>query len=80
MTLDQIPFRQGKPLWVKIIAFCGSRLLNERLREMGFFEGLEFEVTGRLPLRGPWLLQLENSNFSLRDSEASAIQVEVRLG
>lgn len=75
MTLNDLPSNVVHSLRVE--ALKGADLLVERLRELGFFEGAELEVQGRLPLGGPWVVHLGATSFALRADEASVLHVRI---
>lgn len=54
----------------------GDALLAERLREMGFFPGVNLHLRGRLPLAGAWLVEVGTASFAIRHDEAHALVLE----
>lgn len=53
-----------------IKGFQGEPLIVERLKEMGFHQGLEIEAVGRAPFGGPCLYRFGNTVLALRSEEA----------
>lgn len=49
---------------------------EQRLLEMGIVPGVEVELLGKHPLRGPIIIQLGNSRIALGRKLASSIEVE----
>lgn len=60
----------------QILSFSGPADLIERLREMGFYEGLRFELVQRLPFGGACIVRVGSSSFALRDDEAACARVQ----
>lgn len=77
MKLSELRFRRGTPIHVQIDSLQGPPSLTDRLREMGFFEGMRVEVAGKLPFGGPWLVRLGATSFALREDEAACAEVTV---
>ena len=55
---------------VKIQGFVGDPVIVERLKEMGFYPGLEIELVGRAPFGGPLIFRFGNTVLALRNEEA----------
>lgn len=77
MTLNELKVRHGQTVKVQILALQGDPSLTDRLREMGFFEGTQMEVAGRLSFGGPWIVHLGAASFALRSEEAHCASVKV---
>jgi ferrous iron transport protein B len=73
-TLDTL--KTGQRATVKTVGGAGSAL-NQRLMEMGVFEGAEVEVIRFAPLGDPMELRLHGYNLSVRKADAAFVQVEV---
>ena len=73
-TLDTL--KTGQRATVKTVNGSGSAL-NQRLMEMGVFEGAEVEVVRFAPLGDPMELRLHGYNLSVRKADAACVQVEV---
>ena len=58
MTRADLQLTAAKTGNVRIVALRGPALLLERMREMGFHEGSEIEIVGRLAFGGPWLIRI----------------------
>ena len=74
MTLTDASLKRGQT--VKIIGFKGSGLLQERLHEMGFRQGMMVTLLGRAPFSGPLLIKFNTSFIALRMDEAECAQIE----
>ncbi len=73
-TLDTL--KSGQRATVKTVNGSGTAL-NQRLMEMGVFEGAEVEVIRFAPLGDPMELRLHGYNLSVRKADAACVQVEV---
>ena len=71
VPLSQAPI--GAPS--QIHGFLGDADLNQRLREIGFYEGAHVVVKSRMPFRGPLVIELDQCSLALRFLEASSIEV-----
>lgn len=72
MTLDKlIPGERGRIKEVTIGDHLGQRLMD-----MGFIPGLEFEVLRNAPLVDPVELELDGHTVSLRQEEARHVEVD----
>lgn len=60
----------------RILSLSGPQDVVDRLREMGFCEGVSVEVIRRLPFGGPCIVQMGASAFALRQEEAMCAHVE----
>lgn len=47
----------------------GATQICDRLRELGLIEGVQVQVLSRLPLGGPWRVQVGSAQFALRPLE-----------
>ncbi|MFO7839600.1 MAG: ferrous iron transport protein A [Desulfosalsimonadaceae bacterium] len=72
MTLDKLT--PGKKGIIKQVRIGGQ--LGQRLMDMGFIPGFEFEVLRNAPLVDPVELRLDDHMVSLRHSEAGYVEVE----
>jgi ferrous iron transport protein A len=68
----------GLPLGSRasIVAIRGERSLNVRLLEMGLVRGTVVELVRRAPLGDPLELRVRGYSLSIRDAEASLIEIE----
>jgi len=73
-TLDTL--KSGQRATVKTVNGVGTAL-NQRLMEMGVFEGAEVEVVRFAPMGDPMELRLHGYNLSVRKADAAYVQVEV---
>lgn len=71
MTLDEL--KPGEKGWIKEVN-AGAHL-GQRLLDMGFIPGLEFEVLRNAPLVDPVELKLDGLPVSLRRQEAKYVEV-----
>lgn len=53
----------------------GSQELQERLKELGFFEGEFLTVIRKLPFQGPCVVQTSQGLVSLRIDEFESLQL-----
>lgn len=60
---------------IQIRSFQGEASMVERLKEMGFHEGLEIQVAGYAPFGGPLLFRFGNTVLALRREEASCLLI-----
>ena len=60
---------------VTITGFLGDNVIVERLKEMGFHQGLEVFVAGYAPFGGPLLFRFGSTVLALRREEASCLLV-----
>ncbi len=60
---------------VQIRGFEGDLQIIERLKELGFHQGLEIEVVGHAPFGGPQLFRFGNAVLALRQEEAACLLV-----
>ena len=71
-SLDQLqPGQRGR-----IANILGDDALQQRLMEMGFFEGEEVEVIARAPLGDPIEVRRGDFRLSLRRSEAARVLLQ----
>ena len=56
----------------------GSDSLSHRLREMGLVEGATLRVLSRLPLGGPWRIQVGTLTLALRPLEMQRLKLKSR--
>ena len=74
-TLDKLT--PGQRATVKSVSGSGSAL-NQRLMEMGVFEGAEVEVVRFAPMGDPMELRLHGYNLSVRKADAACVEVEIQ--
>ena len=58
-----------------VVAVGGDTELRRRLLEMGFCNGAEVEVVRRAPMGDPIEFRLRGYHLSLRDAQASFVQI-----
>lgn len=73
MKLSDLPLNSKST----IQGFCGEPRIVERLKEMGFHQGLEIEAVGRAPFGGPHLYRFGNTVLALRSEEAECTILQV---
>ncbi len=61
----------------QVAAIQGADGVSQRLMEMGLFEGQVIEVIGFAPLGDPIEIRVQDSNLSLRRTEAARVLVTV---
>ena len=66
-TLSDLTTRGAK---AQIQGFCGPHLIIERLKEMGFHQGLGVTYLGQAPFWGPKIFRVGVTVVALRDEEA----------
>ncbi len=54
----------------------GSLELQERLKELGFFQGESFTLVRKLPFHGPYVVQTNQGLVSLRKDEFDSLSLE----
>lgn len=74
MNLADASLKRGQIL--KITGFHGAAILQERLHEMGFRQGMLITLLGRSPFRGPLLIKFNTSFMALRIDEAECALIE----
>lgn len=52
----------------------GPSVLVERLYEMGFLPGEKIRLQGKIPLGGPWLVEVRGVTIALRENEAQCLR------
>lgn len=72
-TLDQL--RPGQA--AEVMAVVGDPSLQQRLCELGLFEGETVEFLTTAPLGDPVEIRLGNTRLSLRKSEAAGVTVRL---
>ncbi|MFZ4403589.1 MAG: FeoA family protein [Pseudobdellovibrionaceae bacterium] len=72
-SLDKVVLQTNQSL--EISGFCGSENTVERLKELGFHQGLKIEFVGQAPWHGPRLFRFSNTVLALRDQEAACVLV-----
>ena len=60
----------------KILGFCGSAWVIERLKEMGFHQGLTVTYLGQAPFWGPQIYRVGVTVVALRQEEAQCAVIE----
>lgn len=73
--LSSSPQARGRQ--ARIVSLSGPADLVDRMREMGFCEGVALDVIQRLPFGGPWIVQVGASAFALREEEARCATIEL---
>lgn len=68
--------RPGQKAVVKKVHGEGN--LRQRILDMGILRGSELEMIKRAPLGDPIEVKVKGYDLSLRQSEASLVEVEVR--
>lgn len=53
----------------------GSKDLQLRLHELGFFRGTELEVLKKIPFGGPFVVRLGNTLLALREDELKLLSL-----
>ena len=71
-SLARLPFRTP----ARIVAVGGGRSFRRRLLELGFLPGIEVQVLGAAPMGDPLDIEVRGCRFSLRATEADAIDVQ----
>lgn len=66
----------NKPRFV-IQKIEGSLELQERLKELGFFQGETLVLVRKLPFHGPYVVQTNQGLVSLRKDEFESLGLEV---
>ena len=56
----------------------GEGILRQRILDMGILRGTELEMIKKAPLGDPIEFKVKGYDLSLRQSEASLVEVEVR--
>jgi Fe2+ transport system protein FeoA len=74
-SLATLPLRSP----ARIVAVGGGRAFRRRLLELGFLPGVEVRVLGVAPMGDPLDIELRGCRFSIRTSEAAAVDVAVDL-
>jgi len=64
-------------LVVEVVGFCGEPLLIERLKELGFHQGLKLQLVGQAPFGGPQLYRFGNTVLALRYEEAACTLIQI---
>lgn len=75
-SLEQLKLPVNKQQSARVHSFSGDPLIAERLKEMGVHPGLELQVVGRAPFRGPFLFRFGNTVLALRYEEAVCATVQ----
>jgi Fe2+ transport system protein FeoA len=60
----------------RVLGFCGSPSLIERLKEMGVHQGLFVTYVGQAPFRGPKIFRIGVTVLALREEEAKCAVIE----
>lgn len=76
-ALSQLQLPMSEQHSACIHSFSGDALIAERLKEMGIYPGLELQVVGRAPFRGPFLFRFGNTVLALRAEEAVCAIVQI---
>lgn len=76
MSLSLADLKVGQS--AKVLAIDGTDAISARLLEMGVIPGTEISLFGTAPLGDPLEFELRGYRLSLRKTEASRVQVEVR--
>lgn len=53
----------------------GPATLVERLYEIGFLPGEMIRLSGRIPLGGPWLVEVRGMTVALRENEVRCLRI-----
>jgi Fe2+ transport system protein FeoA len=61
---------------LQLVGFDGEAKIVERLKELGLYQGLRFQLQSRLPFRGPQLIRFGATVLALRTEEAACLQIK----
>ena len=53
----------------------GPSVLVQRLYEIGFLPGERITLHGRVPLGGPWLVEVRGMTVALRENEVRCLRI-----
>jgi Fe2+ transport system protein FeoA len=53
----------------------GPAVLVERLYEIGFLPGERIRLHGKIPLGGPWLIEVRGMTVALRENEVRCLRI-----
>jgi Fe2+ transport system protein FeoA len=59
----------------RLAAIEGEAVLVERLYEIGFLPGETIQLHGRVPLGGPWLIEVRGMTVALRENEIRCLRI-----